>query len=196
MSRVRIRTTEIEVDVDDSHIQALINRALGFPANPVRLSPLENVVQYSDAPTLEPTLIATRRHRSATRKRNNVRTASSSGDGRDELIGAIIAHDLAEHEAYNAALRAATAALDRSLIVIHLAKSNSNEKELSSTEIVKILESKFSIPMQEPSIRKALMRAANLKPPLVAPTKGPRGNRYWLTQDGLDRAAALIRGDT
>lgn len=199
MRRMRIRTTEIEVDLDDEQVESFLTKTMGLsrevidvPATP------NNPVRTLEAPTTEQ--IGTSRHsRSRTRRRSGHTSASSTGtssnDERGELIRKVVQTSLPNHERYNAALRRATTTGDKCVIVLRILR-DFDEKELSSSEIVRILKDKFALADKEASVRMALMRAAKTKPPIVAPTPVGNANRYWLTADGLTRADSLLNDES
>jgi hypothetical protein len=111
---------------------------------------------------------------------------------RDSLLQQIIETSIDEHELYNAGLRRSETALNKALIVIHLANTRFGVRELSAQGIMRILEGKFAVAEKQPAIYKALTRAADSKPPLVAPKPAKSGKIFWLTQQGNERAEELL----
>lgn len=216
MRKIRIKVTELEVDVEDPQVTELLQRALGSPLSPAatqtatarQLPPGEPAADLPpatpsdvDTTTREPGARA--RQRPAKKRgptRHRARAPSEEAEKRQDLIEKICSSRLAEDEQYNAAIRSAANTGDRAMLVLHLAKTQFDLAGLISPEVTRILEGKFSTPVKTQAVTMALVRAAAIKGlPRVAGRQAVwarDGTEYWLTQSGTEHVETLLQPES
>jgi len=212
MRRVRIKVTEVEVDLEDSQVAEVLDRALGSEGGPLAaqdgaLAALprgHSAVGVALKTAARPVAVAPdgrgQARARAKKKRGSggrrARALGEEGEQRRDTIEQVCSTKLPQDERYNAAIRRTVKAGDRAMLVLRLAKEHFKLDGLVPPEIVRILERKFATPLKTSQVTMALVRAADAKgSPLVAGRRASwthKGTEYWLTQDGMSHLETLL----
>ena len=184
MRRMRIRTIEIEVDLDESEIETIVRRALGVERTRsnggTQALPQAPIIEAQPASPVRPTKATSRTRKKRSTKRRATPVAGEAHSERSNAIDALITQLTDNHERYNAALRQHEKMVDRAMLIIHLARDRFDINGLTSVEISRVLQEKFSVVGKESSIRMALMKGASQRNPLLAATKTERGEKLYV----------------
>lgn len=202
---MKIRVTEIDIDVEDSQVSAILQHALVSGASVAEVPSLPALQETPQVPGAASgdavdAIPGTKTARKRTqRKRSTQKAAKAAGstDGREPIMQRLCRDDLADHERYNAGLRKASQVGDRAMFVLHLAKAHFDVTALAHAEVARVLEDRFALAAKPRAVFMGLQRACRLTPPFVAVRKAkwdPTRLEYWLTQDGADHVEALFSG--
>ena len=179
---VRIRTTEVDLDLSEEQVAELLERILSERDQTHVIQPVsaaEKTLDYADlgAVTNAPNPRNGRRRQSSDR---TVRAGSPE-----------IKIDQAEMQNVIGALKRHAEPGKQALIALRLAQGTAKEG-LTSTQVAELLQEHFAVTAKEPAIRMALVRGASKDPVLVAAQKTRDGTVYRLTRQGIRHSDSLL----
>ena len=184
--KVRIHTTELELDLTEDQITDLLGKLVtkqerATVSEAAEGANDESAMDYTDLGAVSEDgegAIQPRPRRAAVRNGGGEAFSMMPPEG-EEL------------QRFNGALKKHTEPGKQALLALRLAQTAAKDG-LTSTQVAKLLQEHFKVSAKEPAIRMALVRGASKDPMLVIANKTRDGTVYRLTRQGVRNSDALL----